>query len=182
MGMQVKPSHGYPKANRNAGSRLAQPRWCGQRRLGTQISSGSLHPVSSASRIPESPRRRDFASPTVLDDRAHDRHSHSLRFGREESIKEPWHALGIDALPGAEPRCGCARCPTARCSLPLLESLCFSTLTMRAYRRPEFRTNRHCIASPPPLAYFCDVCRRTNSFRAISWIKCPRASRVGPKS
>jgi hypothetical protein len=50
------------------------------------------------------------------------------------------------------------RCPTARCSLPLLESPCFSTLIMRAYRRPEFRTNRQCIASPPPLAYFCDVC------------------------
>src|ERR1700756_3344662 len=49
---------GYPKTNRNAGSRLAQP-----------------------------------------------------RFGREESIKEPWHDLGIDALPGAEPRCGCAPLP-----------------------------------------------------------------------
>jgi hypothetical protein len=87
--------------------------WCGQRRLGTQISSGSLHPVSPASRIPESPRRRDFASPTVLDDRAHDlhTHSHSLRFGREESIKEPWHDLGIDAFPGAEPRSGCAPLP-----------------------------------------------------------------------
>jgi len=51
-------AHGYPKTNRNAGSRLAQP-----------------------------------------------------RFGREESIKERWHDLGIDALPGAEPRCGCAQLP-----------------------------------------------------------------------
>jgi hypothetical protein len=49
------------------------------------------------------------------------------------------------------------RCPTARCSLPLLELPCFSTLIVPAYRRPEFRTNRQCIASPP-LAYFCDVC------------------------
>ena len=59
--------------------------------LALKISFGSLHPVSPASRIPESPRRRDFPSPTVLNDRAHDRqtHSHSFRFGREESVKEP---------------------------------------------------------------------------------------------
>src|SRR5271165_3979858 len=91
-------AHGYPKTNRNAGSRLAQP-----------------------------------------------------RFGREESIKEPWHDLGIDALPRAEPRCGCAQ-PPNRTMFPLLESPCFSTLIMRAYRHPEFRTNRQCIASSPPLA------------------------------
>ena len=35
-------------------------------------------------------------------------------------------------------------------SMPFQELPCFSTLIMRAYRRPEFRTNRQCIASPPP--------------------------------
>jgi hypothetical protein len=42
---------------------------------------------------------------------------------------------------------------------PFMESLCFSTLIMRTYRRPEFRTQPLCIASPAPLSprYFCDV-------------------------
>ena len=90
MGMEVKHLMVTPKQIGMQGPGSRNLDWCGQRRLGTQISSGSLHPVSLASRIPESPRRRDFASPTVLDDRAHDRQtqSHSLRFGREESIKE----------------------------------------------------------------------------------------------
>jgi hypothetical protein len=141
MGMEVKLMVN-PKTNRNAGSRLAQPRlmrtkasWhSNQFRLSAFPSGGIIErakgsqyrdkprrpqwlrrltplkvsPVSPASRIPESPRRLDFASPTVLDDRAHDRqtltHSHSLRFGREESIKEPWHDLG--SMPFPEPNSG----------------------------------------------------------------------------
>jgi hypothetical protein len=40
------------------------------------------------------------------------------------------------------------RCPTARRASPS-EVAWLSTLIMRAYRRPEFRTKRQCIASPP---------------------------------
>ena len=98
-------AHGYPKTNRNAGSRLAQP-----------------------------------------------------RFGREESIKDAWHArdrclsrsrTAMWMRPAAQPH-----------DVPSLSwgHHAFSTLIMRAYRHPEFRTNRQCIASSPPLACFCDVC------------------------
>jgi hypothetical protein len=74
----------------------------------------------------------------------------------KEASKMPWHDLGIDALPGAGLRCGCAPAtPTARCSLPLLESPCFSTLIMPASRRPDFE--RSCSAAAPllhpPLAH-----------------------------
>src|SRR5271165_2126124 len=87
-------AHGYPKTNRNAGSRLAQP-----------------------------------------------------RFGREESIKDAWHArdrclsrsrTAMWMRPAAQPH-----------DVPSLSwgHHAFSTLIMRAYRHPEFRTNRQCIAS-----------------------------------
>ena len=106
MGMEVKPSDGYPKVNRNAGSRLAQPRlvrtkasWhSNQFRLSASSFTGKSNSIVA-------PTVGISRRPTVLDDQAHDRqtqtHSHSLRFAREESIKEPWHDLGIDALTGA---------------------------------------------------------------------------------
>jgi hypothetical protein len=77
----------------------------------------------------------------------------------KEASKMPWHDLGIDALPGAGLRCGCAPAtPTARCSLPLLESPCFSTLIMRAYRAPRISNKPavHCLSFSP--SCFCDVC------------------------
>src|SRR5262249_15480738 len=42
----------------------------------------------------------------VLDNRTHDReaHTHSLRFGREESIEQPWHGFRLYAFPGVADR------------------------------------------------------------------------------
>ena len=101
-------SHGYPRTNRDAGSRLAQPR------LSVKKASKSRGMTSGSMPFPEP--NRDVDAP---------------------------------------------RYPTARCSLPLLKSPCFSTLIVRAYWHLEFRTNP---ASPPPLAYFCDVCAAQNFF------------------
>jgi hypothetical protein len=60
--------------------------------------------------------------------------SRNLDLVVKKASKDPWYDLGIDALPGAEPRCGCAQLPN-RTMFPLLESPCFSTLIMRARRR-----------------------------------------------
>ena len=90
MGMEVKPSRGYPKANGKqigmVGARSHDLDWCGQKRLGTQISSGSLRPVSPASRIPESPAvgisRSRFL--TIAD-------SHAFDLVMKKASKMPWH-------------------------------------------------------------------------------------------
>jgi hypothetical protein len=124
--------------------------WRGQRRLGTQISSGSLRPVSPASRVPESPRRRDFVSPTVSR-RSSARSARPRPIPFDLVVKKASKSRGMTSgsMPFPEPNrdVDAPRCPTARCSLPLLKSPCFSTLIMGAYRRPEFRTNRQCIVS-----------------------------------
>jgi hypothetical protein len=111
MGIEVKPSHGYPKANRNAGSRLAQPRLV--------RTKASWHSKSVSALCIQFHRQVEFQSRPAVGISRRPRFSMIERtIARpipipfdlvvKKASKSPWHDLGIDAFPGAEPRFGCA--------------------------------------------------------------------------
>jgi hypothetical protein len=162
MGMEVKPSHGYPKANRNAGSRLAQPRlarteasWHSNQ---FRLSASSFTGKSSSRVAPPSGFRVTHGFSTI-ERTIGQTQTHSLRFGREEGIKEPWHDLGIDALPGAEPRSGCAPLPNRTMFPPSPGVAVLFDADYAVIRAPRI-LNKPAVhrLSFSPLAYCCDVC------------------------
>ena len=104
--MEVKPSYGYPKANRWVPAR-ATSIGANKSVLALKISFGSLYPfhrqVEFQSRpaavgISRRPRfsmiERRIARPIPI----------PFDLVVKKASKSPWHGLGIDAFSGAEPR------------------------------------------------------------------------------